>query len=200
LDEDAEAPIHSAAFAGKADSVRMLLRVGANVNLKSSQGCTALHKALEGGHSDIVNILLDGGADANTPLIYGRTPLHFAAALGQERSALQLVVSGADSTVVDFFGQTPYDVAVRYNHDSIAEILKTPERTGSSQASPSPWLLRRWTEDEIVNEGVTLNETGPADHNSQQVSAEWSALRSKDSKVSYFERMKRLPLLKKNEE
>jgi ankyrin repeat protein len=37
LDEDAEAPIHSAAFAGKADSVRMLLRMGANVNLKSSQ-------------------------------------------------------------------------------------------------------------------------------------------------------------------
>lgn len=207
LDEDAEAPIHSAAFTGKAESVRMLLRMGANVNLKSSQGCTALHKALEGGHPDIVNILLDAGADANVPLIYGRTPLHFAAALGQERSALQLVASGADSSIVDFFGQTPYDVAVRYNHDSIAEILKTPERANPSQSSPSPWLLRRWTEeDETVNVDGNPTQTGSANHNSQQVSAEWSALRSKDAKdtkdtkdtnVSYFGRMKRLPLLRK---
>jgi len=201
LDEDAEAPIHFAAFIGKEESVRILLRMGADVNLRSSQGCTALHKALEGGHPGIVNILLEAGADANVALLYGRTPLHFSAAMGQEGSTLQLLASGADSSVVDFFGNTPYDTAVRYNHDSIAEILKMPECASSSQSTPSPWLLRRWTEEEeTTNEGVSPSETGPTNHHSQQVSAEWSALTGKKSKnatVSYFGRMKKLPLLNK---
>ena len=61
---------------GKAESsgtiVKMLLEKGANVNLKTIHGSTALAIAVENNQVEIVKMLLDGGADANAtgPLGY----------------------------------------------------------------------------------------------------------------------------------
>ncbi|EMD97625.1 hypothetical protein COCC4DRAFT_34174, partial [Bipolaris maydis ATCC 48331] len=43
----------------------MLLKNGANVNLKGGMYSNALYAASEGGHEQIVRILLNKGADAN---------------------------------------------------------------------------------------------------------------------------------------
>jgi ankyrin repeat protein len=71
----------------------------------------------------------------NVPLLYGCTLLPFAAAMGQKHAALYLLRSGASTGIRDMFGSTAYDVAVRYNHNSIAEALKPYEGTDDS-ASP----------------------------------------------------------------
>lgn len=124
LEEDSESAIHYAAYSGSKEAVQILLRCGVDINARSSQGATPLHKALEGGHEDIAETLLDAGAHANLSLLYSRTLLHFAAALGQERVTAYLIRRGADPSIRDVFGNYPFEVALQYNHESIAEMLR----------------------------------------------------------------------------
>lgn len=57
---------------------------GANVNLQSCEGTTALSEACKHGHIDTVNLLLRHHADANKGSQTGLLPLHIAAQHGHE--------------------------------------------------------------------------------------------------------------------
>lgn len=63
---------------GNTGSVRLLLRLGADVHRRDENGRTALHLALLSKHSRIANILLRCGADINARDDIGRTPIHNA--------------------------------------------------------------------------------------------------------------------------
>ena len=56
-------PLHWAAFGGHTDTVKLLLDVGADKEVKDKNGETPLHCAAWKGHTDIVKLLLDAGAD-----------------------------------------------------------------------------------------------------------------------------------------
>lgn len=47
-----------AASRGKADVVKYLIRIGADVTLKGEDGMTALHMAAKSGHLDVCRIIL----------------------------------------------------------------------------------------------------------------------------------------------
>lgn len=47
-----------AATNGKADVVRYLMKVGADVTLKGEDGMTALHMAAKSGHLDVCQVIL----------------------------------------------------------------------------------------------------------------------------------------------
>lgn len=186
MDEDAEAPLHYAAFTGRKACVMELLRMGADVDVRTSQGATPLHKALEGGHQNIIETLVEAGADVNVPLQYGRTPLHFAAAMGQELAALHLLRSGADTRMRDLFGNTAHDVALRYSHSLIADALDPSQSSNDSPLPYStPWLLRRSTEESqnyAEEAGIFLSQPS-LDSNAAQnpvvpnlVVSEWNSL------------------------
>ncbi len=72
-----ETLLYKAAFYGKIDFVRLLLRAGARVNARTSEHrCTALHVAASRSDSlDILAELLAAGADANARSELGHTPL-----------------------------------------------------------------------------------------------------------------------------
>lgn len=56
---------------------------GADVNMQTCDGVTALHEASKNGHKEIVAVLLTKNADANKPTTTsGLLPLHFAAQYG----------------------------------------------------------------------------------------------------------------------
>lgn len=55
---------------------------GADVNMQTCDGVTALHEASKNGHKEIVAMLLTKHADANKPTDSGLLPLHFAAQNG----------------------------------------------------------------------------------------------------------------------
>ncbi|EKX34971.1 hypothetical protein GUITHDRAFT_42184, partial [Guillardia theta CCMP2712] len=67
-----------AAHVGDVDTVRILLRQGANIDEKNYDGRTVLHIACAEGNYRMVEVLLNHGADKNIKDRWGNTPLQEA--------------------------------------------------------------------------------------------------------------------------
>ncbi|MES2789669.1 MAG: ankyrin repeat domain-containing protein [Planctomycetota bacterium] len=67
--------LHAAAYDGKADIVKLLLALGANVNARHTNGRTPLHLAANKGYLDVIEILVRNGADIEAKDEEGMTPL-----------------------------------------------------------------------------------------------------------------------------
>jgi ankyrin repeat protein len=67
-----------AAREGHVDTLRTLLKAGAEVDFADPDGSTALIVALMNGHWDAAKLLVDSGADVNLWDWWGQTPLYMA--------------------------------------------------------------------------------------------------------------------------
>ena len=76
-----------------------LIGAGADLNIQSNTGNTALHRAAWNGHSEIVSTLIDEGADLNIQNLYGNTPIHRAAFKGHIGIVLKLLKANADLNI-----------------------------------------------------------------------------------------------------
>ncbi len=101
-------PLGIAAQQGHKDIVRLLLRHGADPNMKSGAGFTPLHVACLEGHTAIVQVLLNAGADPDAGVVDSR---------GQT--------------------QTPDSLAGIRGHHEVASILKAGRRR-REEAPPRP--------------------------------------------------------------
>ena len=115
-------PLHVAARYGAKEATELLIKNGANINIKTgdrpSVGKTPLHLAAWGGHFDIVEILIAKGADLNTRGgIGGSTPLADSAT---KEIADLLISKGANVNATDFDDKTPLDWA----DGEIADLLR----------------------------------------------------------------------------
>lgn len=70
-----QSPLHAAADASDADTLRSLLRLGALVDARDRSGATALFAACEAGHPRSVHVLLAAGASATLRNSAGEAPL-----------------------------------------------------------------------------------------------------------------------------
>ena len=75
--------------------VKLLLKLGANLNVRNKSGDTPLHIAVEEGRIEIVEILLEAGADIQVEDHENNTPLHLAAIRGSLGIIASLVDAGA---------------------------------------------------------------------------------------------------------
>lgn len=124
--QELQYPIHLAISGPKSMAcVKVLVEFGADSNIRTSNGTTALQLCFEmgDGTEEIVHFLLGRGADPNAQVGMGRTMLHMAAAMGLVRVVPLLLSAGADATRCDSLGQTPWDNATRYGHGEIADAL-----------------------------------------------------------------------------
>jgi len=70
--------LHHAASTGNKDIAELLIREGANINVKDTPfGFTPLHVATE-GHNEVVELLISKGANVNAAMKNGRTALDTA--------------------------------------------------------------------------------------------------------------------------
>jgi uncharacterized protein len=122
-------PLLVAAKVGDADSVKLLLKYKARIDIANSAGVTPLMAAAGMGHSfnptrgryktdqqgaECLKLLIDAGGDVNE-IAQGEggiTALHSAAALGWNEVIKTLVAAGAKLEVPDARGLRPFDYAI----------------------------------------------------------------------------------------
>lgn len=117
--------------AGYGETVKLLLDLGASVNIRGLNGTTALFEAIWGGHTDLVELLLTK-AELNINTVYAshtqRTVLMIAAQDGAEevvRCLLQRV--DLDINKSDISRSTALILAAANGHTSVVSLLLNHE-------------------------------------------------------------------------
>ncbi len=98
---EGETPLHMAAMGGFTEGVRLLLKAGADPNLREGpMGETALHHAAGNLSAGCVRLLMAAGANINAGCYLGRTPLDCAAEDGwyPDNAVYELLLSRGGKT------------------------------------------------------------------------------------------------------
>lgn len=107
--------LHTLAFAGNAEAVKVVLEATADkkafVNRPQPTGLSALHRAAQQGHLELLNLLLANGADPNIKHKDGKQPLHDAVFYGRQACAEALISARADIHGKGARGRTPLHLA-----------------------------------------------------------------------------------------
>lgn len=124
--------LHHAANEGARNIVDHLVDAGANVDIRDSQGHTALsgigedyrRPNVEDAYCHIAKRLIDAGADVDSENRFGYTVIYYAVRAGHVRLFDLLVASGADVHCPVEGGHTVFHVAVCNNHRELIHKLK----------------------------------------------------------------------------
>ncbi|WP_417898482.1 ankyrin repeat domain-containing protein [Bacillus haimaensis] len=141
-------PLTQAISEGHADIVRLLLKVGVELN-DSWYTSNYMTYAIRFSDEEIVKMLLDKGADPNLSNWLGVSYLHIAAMLGKVGMAKMLLEYGADlEKTDDEYGTTPLGWAAKYGQeDMVLFLLKNGAKPSSKRvqdwAKPIAWAERK---------------------------------------------------------
>ena len=124
-------PLIIAAHNGNLNSVRILLRYGADIAARGTltiddeviEGCAPLWAAAASGRLDVVKLLIERNADVDSRTLTGSTPLRVAAHEGHLDVVRCLVESGADVNARNDYESTPLMAACYYGHVSVVTYL-----------------------------------------------------------------------------
>lgn len=111
----------------RTETVRILLKYGADLSCRDAKGWTLLHYAMREGDLEMLDLFLSKGMDINAKDKYGYTPLHWAVTNKDKKMVEALVSLGADVNARNLEGNTPlYDTWGGSKVDlEIVEILKS---------------------------------------------------------------------------
>lgn len=126
--------LHVACNRGYEEIVQMLLKKGANVNMRDGRcsrlknlfnlrGETPLHRAVVCNNSNVVRMLIEAKANVNVFDYYARTPLHYACIHGNMEIIRYLVENGAWLNVRDDYGNQPALLAVKRGRFEIVKYF-----------------------------------------------------------------------------
>jgi len=116
--------LHIATFKGFTETVGLLLRRGAKIDLVDIEGSTAVHKAAFNKHADCLKLLLRKGAALSPRDNEGSTPLHKAAFSGCVACLSILIAKGAAVNDKDNEGSTPlHNAAYKGNVDCMQMLF-----------------------------------------------------------------------------
>ena len=120
-----EPAVADAAMQKQIETVRNLLKQGADVNAAQGDGMTALHWAASHGDRAMTEMLLVAGANVRaTTRINGYTPLFFAAREGSAAVVDALLKGGADARAASATDSTPLMLAAGAgNIDAVTLLL-----------------------------------------------------------------------------
>jgi ankyrin repeat protein len=123
---DGFTPLHLAAYFGQAETARVLIQAGADVNAVSRNDMKArpLHSAAAARRDEVARMLIEAGADVNATQEGGYTPLHAAAQNGDVELIDLLLDRGARLDARTDKGETPADLAEAANHPMLAKRLR----------------------------------------------------------------------------
>lgn len=116
--------LYRSVICGHTNTVELLLTSGADPNLKTHMGDTALHQAADNHRLEIASLLLKYNSDPNIQQNDGETPLHIACFKGDEEMVQLLLANKADPNIQNnLFHKTPLHYAVDYSYSSVINLL-----------------------------------------------------------------------------
>jgi len=120
----ADAPVADASMRGDTETVRTLLRGGADVNAAQGDGMTALHWAALNSDLKTMNVLLYAGA-ATEPLtrVGAFTPLHLASSRGHAAAVARLLEAGSKPGAFTATGVQPLHLAAEAGNPEAVKAL-----------------------------------------------------------------------------
>jgi ankyrin repeat protein len=137
-------PLLAALIGNHTQVAEILLKHGANVDIRGLRDRTPLHEAI--ANVGMVQSLLGKGADVNCRQNGPRTPLHLAACYGELKVARALVEHKANVNSRDKEGKTPLHLlleASRRDNDDILDLARflLEHRTDVNIRTTSGWTL-----------------------------------------------------------
>jgi ankyrin repeat protein len=153
-------PLQLAASSGDLGKVERLLAGGANVNLTSAAGYTALVSIIYSLQDDdqllpVAKVLVDSGADLDLASEYDESPISVAAFQGRFRVVQFLIDAGADPLPLRW---TPLARAIALG--SVADVQHTLDGNTISyrdRCDRTPWLLAAFVGDQQKAELLLAN-------------------------------------------
>jgi|GEM_PF-6062395 len=119
--------LHSAVESGDLQSVKSLIKSGADTNFNDGRGMP-LHAAVALDQPDIIELLLNAGSDINAlETFQNATPLHMAVFRNNVSVVKLLVSRGADISIRDSSGNTPRAMAIENGYNDVVKAL-SPKR------------------------------------------------------------------------
>lgn len=118
-----DSPLHLAAATNQTNLVTFLLKNGADVNSRNTNGFTPLHWSAFQGYKEVSAILLNHGASVNVKDKSSSTPLHQAAHSGRANVVPLLVSRGANVDLKTKDNLTARDIASRKGHGAVVKEL-----------------------------------------------------------------------------
>jgi len=113
------------------EAVKLLLDSGADVENRP-HNYTALSYAAYQNRKHIIRELLARGArvdgDVTGGIAYANTPLMMAAIQGHYDTAVSLLRAGANARIRTYRGQTAAELAAKYKHTHLAQVLQCAQR------------------------------------------------------------------------
>ena len=157
--------LHWAAQKNSTDSVRLLLKKGAEAKAANRYGITPLWLACRNGNPEIVKMLLEAGADPNDRQSGGETVLMTAARTGDLESVKELIQRGADVNAKERRGQTAIMWAAAEGHAEVVDLLinsgadfRTPVQSGFTPLFFAAREGRPEVVEVLLKAGVEVNE------------------------------------------
>jgi ankyrin repeat protein len=141
--------------------VNRLLRVGADIEVKGTEGSTPLHWACR-GHVQVFKELVEHGADIEAKDDFYRTPLHYACYKGHSPVVIELLIRGADTEAKDNEGWTPLHWAGGEGRLAVVNELLSPN--DSSDGATTSILGKRKSRAGANTEVQTNQSDTPLHH------------------------------------
>ena len=118
-----DSPLTKAVTAGDLQTVRALIKAGADVNAPSGDGSTPLLWAAHNSNDDIARALIAAKASVDVANDYGITPLLEASKTGDAAMMELLLQAGANPSLAHPEGQTPLLAAARSGNAAAVRLL-----------------------------------------------------------------------------
>jgi ankyrin repeat protein len=116
--------MHVAATNGNLQIAAILIKAGADINLRDKIGSTPLDDAAEHGRLEMLKLLLDVGAIVDAENKNGMTPLMFAAKSGDVEAVRALLAHGANPNKSDYTGRDAASWALDSHRQAVIVVLK----------------------------------------------------------------------------